>query len=119
MQGGLDTVINIDYLNLKVGELVRRHNLSADSLTGKQLADAIRQAIQSGDFVRNLVTDGRQAVVYIPWREVESLRSLYHELLYAVEKKYPGETRHQTALRYIQEAESKESEPNEKGQKEV
>lgn len=32
---------------------------------------------------------------------------LYDELLYAIASKYPGETRHQTALRYIQEAESR------------
>jgi hypothetical protein len=31
---------------------------------------------------------------------------LYLELIYAVGKIYPNETRHQTALRYIQEAES-------------
>ena len=30
----------------------------------------------------------------------------YHELLYAVGNKHPGETRHQTALRYIQQAEA-------------
>lgn len=29
----------------------------------------------------------------------------YYELIYAVENKYPGETRHETALRYILEAE--------------
>ena len=29
----------------------------------------------------------------------------YNELLYAVAQKWPGETRHQTALRYIQNAE--------------
>lgn len=30
---------------------------------------------------------------------------LYEQLLYAVESKFPGETRHQTALRYIRQAE--------------
>lgn len=30
----------------------------------------------------------------------------YHELLYAVARKFPDETRHETALRYIREAES-------------
>ena len=30
----------------------------------------------------------------------------YMELLYGVSKKYPGESRHQTALRYIRQAES-------------
>lgn len=32
-------------------------------------------------------------------------KALYEELLYAVGNKYEGETRHQTALRYIQRAE--------------
>jgi hypothetical protein len=32
-------------------------------------------------------------------------RALYEELLYAVGNKYPGESRHQTALRYIERAE--------------
>ena len=31
----------------------------------------------------------------------------YNELLYAVARKYTGETRHETALRYIREAESR------------
>jgi hypothetical protein len=33
-------------------------------------------------------------------------QELYHELLFAVAKVHPNETRHQTALRYIQQAES-------------
>jgi hypothetical protein len=37
--------------------------------------------------------------------ELEAERDRYHELLYAVEKKHPGETRHETALRYIRQAE--------------
>lgn len=54
---------------------------------------------------------------YIPWskfqklvrryKKVENLYDLYYELLYAVEKKTRGETRHETALRYIQEAEQR------------
>ena len=31
---------------------------------------------------------------------------LYHELIMAVGKKYQGESRHQTALRYIRQAEA-------------
>ena len=34
----------------------------------------------------------------------------YHELLYAVECKYDGETRHETALRYIRERENRKYE---------
>ncbi len=33
--------------------------------------------------------------------------SLHNELLYAVERVWPGETRHETALRYIREAEAR------------
>jgi hypothetical protein len=38
-------------------------------------------------------------------REVEALKEKYNELLMAVSNKYPSETRHQTALRYIKNAE--------------
>ena len=38
--------------------------------------------------------------------ELARLRGLYEELLYAVGNKHPGETRHKTALRYIQQAEA-------------
>ncbi len=37
--------------------------------------------------------------------------ALYHQLLYAVERKFEGESRHDTALRYIREAESKIATP--------
>ena len=39
--------------------------------------------------------------------EVDKIETKYHELLYAVGQKYPGESRHETALRYIKEAEAK------------
>lgn len=41
---------------------------------------------------------------------VDELRQRYYELLYAVACKYPGESRHATALRYIQEREASISE---------
>jgi hypothetical protein len=37
--------------------------------------------------------------------KVEALESRYNELLLAVGNKHPGETRHQTALRYLRQAE--------------
>lgn len=36
----------------------------------------------------------------------------YAELLYAVCRKFPGETRHETAIRYIQEAEQRATNPS-------
>lgn len=97
-------------------EFIRKHQLAVEALTETQLAEAIRQAIFSGDFMRNVVvglpaTSHSQSVVYVPYRELDRLRSLYNELLYAVERKHDGETRHETALRYIQEAEKALSTP--------
>ena len=37
--------------------------------------------------------------------ENKELKDKYYELLYAVEQKFPGETRHETALRYIRQRE--------------
>ncbi len=85
-------------------ELVRKHNLAIEALTEQQLADVIRQAIASGDLMRYVSHDGAaQAVTYIPRREIGRLRALYYELIHAVATKHDGETRHETALRYIQE----------------
>lgn len=38
-------------------------------------------------------------------RERDDVTALYHDLLYQVGNKYPGETRHETARRYIRERE--------------
>lgn len=40
---------------------------------------------------------------------MQELADKYHELLWAVARKFPGETRHETALRYIREAECQEA----------
>ncbi len=37
--------------------------------------------------------------------KLQELQSKYHQLLYAVKRKFPGESRHETALRYIRAAE--------------
>jgi len=36
---------------------------------------------------------------------MDAISQQYYELLYSVEQKWPNESRHQTALRYIQQAE--------------
>lgn len=40
--------------------------------------------------------------------KLEAENEAYHELIMGVENKYPGETRHETALRYIRERENQE-----------
>lgn len=87
-------------------EFVRKHRLAAETLTELQLAEAFRQSIASGDFVRYVTVDGGQTVEYVPYRELERVRTLYCELIGAVSAKYEGESRHETALRYIREREN-------------
>ena len=41
--------------------------------------------------------------------EVQAVSALYQELLMAVVRKWPNESRHETALRYIREAERQEA----------
>ncbi len=104
------------------GDFVRKHALAVENLTEQQLAEAIRQTIAAGDFQRNVMNEGgthKQAVIYLPYREVSRLRPLYDELIYAVATKHDDETRHETALRYITERENRvegpaTSSPNDK-----
>jgi len=88
-----------------IAEVTKEHNQAIERLTQTQLADAVKQAILSGDFIKYTAADA-QKIVYIPGAEAERWKTLYHELLFAVSNKYPDETRHQTALRYIRLAET-------------
>ncbi len=44
-------------------------------------------------------------------RTLQELRGKYNELLLAVQKVIPGETRHETALRYLKQAEQQDNAP--------
>jgi hypothetical protein len=45
-------------------------------------------------------------------QEMKEIKDKYYELILAVGNKYDGETRHQTALKYIRKAESNIGEPS-------
>jgi hypothetical protein len=47
------------------------------------------------------------ALARVPAAPTGAEREAYHELLYAVAQKFPGESRHETALRYIRQAEQR------------
>ena len=55
--------------------LVEARNIAIEDLTQKQVADALLQAIASGDFQRLVTTNDRQCVIYIPFAESERLKS--------------------------------------------
>ena len=43
--------------------------------------------------------------------QIKELQAKYYELLYGVMSKFPNETRHETALRYIRNAETHDNGP--------
>lgn len=43
--------------------------------------------------------------------QIKELQARYYELLYGVASKFPNETRHETALRYIRNAEIHDNDP--------
>jgi len=66
--------------------LVEKHNLAIEGLTGQQIAEAVRQAIQCGDFTRLVRTnDGGQTVVYLPFTTAEIQASRISRLEAALE----------------------------------
>lgn len=80
-----------------------------------QLAEAWKRVDAEIAFNEELIEENRklceQEPLYTsprPETLATDYKALYHELLFAVESKWPNETRHQTALRYIQRAEREE-----------
>lgn len=45
------------------------------------------------------------------YAELVRIKEAYYELIFSVETKHPQESRHQTALRYIKQAENHECNP--------
>jgi hypothetical protein len=64
-----------------IAECVKRQNLAVAKLTEDQMAAALMQAIQCGDFVRHVrVTDNGQNVVYVPFATEAQLLAQVKEL---------------------------------------
>jgi hypothetical protein len=81
------------------GMTKREQRWKADQQAAEVLAGLIAATVQATAQIR-------VAEAQTDTAELARLRALYEQLLYAVGNKYPGETRHQTALRYIQQAEA-------------
>lgn len=53
---------------------IKKHNIAIEKLTEEQIAGALRQALECGDFIRNVrVTDNAQCVIYIPYAREQQL----------------------------------------------
>lgn len=77
------------------------HNALADAIWNKQAFDYLTASPAA---LTNR-QQGKEAERPESEQPADDYKFLYMELLLAVGKKWPGETRHQTALRYIQRAE--------------
>ena len=82
--------------------------------TLERMNQAVRRAL--GEAIPGWEGSGAGIVESIGWlaqaqADVEALRNKYSELLYGVATKHPGESRHETALRYILERENRSSGP--------
>ena len=90
--------------------IIKANMEAGNKLDEEQIFRVFCQALAAGDFVRLVFQGtGNQNTIYIPFHGMDELRSKYEELIMAVASKYEGESRHETALRYIQERESRQN----------
>ena len=106
-------------MKLTRSELIRATDkqLSVIAIPRKNNSGWLKIAMNC-DFTEQVIAEFRAADMRRPKlrpitleRQDETSR-LYRELLYAVVSKWPNESRHQTALRYIMEAEQRISGPD-------
>ena len=76
-------------------------DMSIDTLT------RVLEKINSDEFDCEAVTVTHSDIKNTMRIHAVTTETKYHELLMAVETKYPSESRHETALRYIKEVENK------------
>ncbi len=79
-----------------------------------ELVTALKTILKLSE-IEEIHAEARKSLGLCSLRE---LQAQYNELLFAVARKFPGETRHQTALRYIHEAESRANSPDQQAAKE-
>lgn len=66
--------MNTQELLNQITTLIEQKQLAVNELTKNQLAEAMRQALLSGDFIRHCRIDGEaQTVVYLPYWEMSNL----------------------------------------------
>lgn len=81
-------MLNSSIVDEAIAKVIREHCLGVERLTEAQFVDALKQALASGDFMRHIqVGSSAQAVTYVPFREVEALRSRIRELEAEIERR--------------------------------
>jgi hypothetical protein len=71
-------------------DVIRRHQIAVEQLTEQQFVEALKQAIASGDFQRHVriddIREPAQSVVYVPYRDIEALKTELANLKKACER---------------------------------
>jgi hypothetical protein len=96
------------HMNAKWVALVMAFSALGKEMTGLPIDFQIQQQSKAN----KLYTGPRNPIGFIESRLQSVREKAYDELIYAVGNKYEGETRHQTALRYIKQAEECKGEAN-------
>lgn len=99
---------------MRIGWMLWRHPGKISALIARENEMTLAEADDSNRQTppRRMTDDELHQCLMEAMAEVERLRKVqakYNELLYAVCAKTPGESRHQTALRYITQAENRHS----------
>lgn len=79
-----------------VSKLIADYTITRDQFTEQQVGELVKQLLLSGDIFK-LISPSGGKMMYHPYE----IRQKYNELLHAVSFKHEGESRHDTALRYI------------------
>ncbi len=79
MKYGIDRMGIAPEINEAFNKFIKERRLAIENLTQNQVAEALQQAVASGDFMRHVQSD-RQYVDYMPFREVQRLKARIKEL---------------------------------------
>jgi hypothetical protein len=73
--------VKVKTVEALVAEVTRKHALAVEELTESQFVTALKQAIECGDFIRQVrATDSAQNIIYVPYAREQELESKYREL---------------------------------------
>ena len=76
----------------------------------KELKSIIKKSESVMEELENRIEIDSKLTIEDVIKDLEEIRDKYFELIMQVESKYPNESRHETALRYIREAEKRYTE---------
>jgi hypothetical protein len=99
------------WIRIKTPSIELRAHSFAQAMEMDQLVNFVCEILRGAKAIiinRDYVVMAKKA-----YDELNTTKTKYYELIMAVSKKFPTESRHETALRYILQAENRQSLPDE------